>query len=443
MTSRIPGPPAAPADPPPAMPDAPTAVARGLAVAPATPSPVPAAAPAAVGTGAAVAASGAPASAGLGAGPVFGEEDAETLRERLWSAVQARGEHAAVAVCFEALDGGMTAEDVLLDVIGPVQARVGQEWAAGRISVAQEHAATAIHDRVIAAVAHRTPHAPSRTPRNSSGTAPTRVTVACVEGEWHALPARILAEVLRGRGFTVDFLGAQVPTPHLIAHLHQTGPDVVALSSSIPTRLPAAHAAITAVQAIGLPVLAGGAAFGPQGRYARLLGADGWAPDARAAAEILAARLERPAPALPAGVPDAAGRLPHLEDQEYTLVVRSRPQLVKNVLTALEDRLPEMRSYTDQQRDRTTEDIAHIVDFLAASLYTDDPDLFAGFVTWTAGILQARHVPATVLTPALDLLAAELGDFPRALTHLGAAHAALTAFPSRTTAPVPGPGNHA
>ena len=77
-----------------------------------------------------------------------------------------------------------------------------------------------------------------------------------MDGEWHALPARLLSEVLRLRGWQVDFLGAQVPTPHLIAHLHQFGPDAVALSCMIPTRLPTAHAAITACQAAGVSVLA-------------------------------------------------------------------------------------------------------------------------------------------------------------------------------------------
>jgi methanogenic corrinoid protein MtbC1 len=156
---------------------------------------------------------------------------------------------------------------------------VGLEWAANRITVTQEHTATAINDRVIAALAHH----PASLPAVTAG----RVTVACVDGEWHALPARLLAEVLRLRGWQVDFLGAQVPTPHLIAHLHHNGPDAVALSCSIPTRLPTAHAAITASQAVGATVLAGGAAFGPDGRYAYQLGADAWAPDARAAAERL------------------------------------------------------------------------------------------------------------------------------------------------------------
>ncbi|MFD8206788.1 B12-binding domain-containing protein [Streptomyces sp. NPDC059695] len=362
-------------------------------------------------------------------------------RERLWAALEARDEAAAAAAVLDAHDAGTTAEDLLLDVIGPVQARVGGEWAAGRIGVAQEHAATAIQDRVIAALAHRGPRPGPATgaragaresaaagpgARREGGTAPRRVTVACVDGEWHALPARLLAEVLRGRGFLVDYLGAHVPTPHLIAHLHQTGADAVALSASLPVRLPTAHAAVTAVQAIGLPVLVGGAAFGPDGRYALLLGADGWAPDARAAASLLAGGLRRPE-----GAPqDPARELPHLADQEYTLVTRSRTQLIRHVLTALEAAVPAMASYTGRQRERTAEDIAHIVDFLAASLYADDAELFTRFVTWTAGILRARGVPDAALAAALDLLADAQYDFPRARAHLVAGRRSLTRVPA-------------
>ncbi|MBH0246509.1 cobalamin-dependent protein, partial [Streptomyces cavourensis] len=190
----------------------------------------------------------------------------DTLRGDLWAAVTGRDEYRAADLVLTALDAGISAETVLLDVIAPVQARVGRAWQADRLTVAQEHAATAIAERVIAALAHHPAHRPA--PYGG------RITVACVDQEWHALPARLLAEVLTLRGWRVDFLGAQVPTPHLVTHLHNTGADAVALSSSLATRLPTAHSAITACQAVGVPVLAGGAAFGPDGRYARLLGAD-------------------------------------------------------------------------------------------------------------------------------------------------------------------------
>ncbi|MFE5852647.1 B12-binding domain-containing protein [Streptomyces sp. NPDC056500] len=342
-----------------------------------------------------------------------------SLRDRLWTAVTCRDEYRAADIVCAALEGGVSAETVLLDLIAPVQMKVGAEWAANRLSVAQEHAASAITERVIAALAH---HPAVRTPP-----ALGRVTVACVHQEWHVLPARLLAEVLTLRGWQVDFLGAQVPTPHLIAHLHHNGADAVALSSSIPTRLPDAHAAITACQAIGVPVLAGGAAFGPDGRYARLLGANAWAPDARAAAQQLSDGI--PTPSLAAGR-QQIDDLPHLADQEYTLVVRSQGQLVKEVLARLEDVFPAMAAYTAPQRERTAEDIGHIVDFLGAALYTDDDDLFTTFITWTADILTARHVPATQsLHPALTILAAELKDFPRSTRLLDRARLTLDSAP--------------
>lgn len=344
-----------------------------------------------------------------------GAADELVVRERLWGALADRDEYAAAATVFAAMDAGMTPEDVLLQVIAPVQHKVGTEWAANRISVAQEHAATAINDRVIAALAHH----PAGKVQGGGG----RVTLACVDGEWHALPARLLAEVLRLRGWRVDFLGAQVPTPHLIAHLHQHGPDVVALSCSIPTRLPSAHAAIVACQSAGFPVLAGGAAFGHDGRFARRLGADAWAPDARTAHE----RLTRGFPAVrPVRNRQPVDDLPHLVDQEFTMVSRSAAQLVKTTVADLEDRFPAMRAYSTQQHQRTVEDIAHIVDFLTVSLYTDDDALFTDFITWTADILTARGVPAASLRPALDLLAVQLNEFPRSLRLLRAANDALT-----------------
>lgn len=334
--------------------------------------------------------------------------------EELWEAVVRADEITATALVLDALEGGLDAESALLDVIAPVQGRVGEEWAANRLTVAQEHAATAINDRVIAALSR---HPAARTTEYRG-----RVTVACVDGEWHALPARLLAEVLTLRGWRVDYLGAQVPTPHLIAHLHRTGPGVVALSSSIATRLPTAHAAISACRATGVPVLVGGAAFGPDGRYAYLLGADAWAADARGAADRLAQGVEAPLdqPLLP--VDD----LPHLEDQEYTMVARSQSRLVAAALFGLGERVPAVREYTEQQRERTAEDLAHIVDFLAAALYTDDADLFAGFLTWTAGILTARGVPGRSLLPVLDILGDELKDFPRAVRHLRLATARIS-----------------
>ncbi|WP_433292839.1 cobalamin B12-binding domain-containing protein [Actinoplanes sp. CA-030573] len=319
-------------------------------------------------------------------------------------------EYGAVEVVNRLLDAGVPAQRVMMDLIGPTQTRVGELWAANEWSVAREHAATATSERALAAVAARTPVRPTR----------GRITIACVDGEWHALPVRLLAEMLRLDGWRVDFLGPSVPGPHLVTHLHQTGPDAVALSCMIATRLPRAHAAITACRSAGVPVIAGGRGFGPGGRYAQLLGADAWA----AGAEEAVARLS-------AGWPPSSARDPQatafLGDEEYTFVMRERPTLIARSLSSLASAYPAFRQYDERQLDATAEDMGHIVDFLAAALYVSEPAIFTDFVEWTAEVLRARGVPAPALRVGLHTVRAQLTDYPRCLSLVDAGLARITA----------------
>jgi methanogenic corrinoid protein MtbC1 len=311
-------------------------------------------------------------------------------------------EYGAVDVVTELLDDGVPPQRIMTEVIARTQARVGELWAANEWTIAREHAATAISERALAAVAARCSVRPTR----------GRITIACVDGEWHALPVRILAEMLRLDGWRVDFLGASVPGPHLVTHLHQTGPDAVALSCMIPARLPRAHAAVTACRSAGVPVIAGGRGFGPDGRWAQTLGADAWAADAVQAV----ARLDRDWP-------------PRMEDpwvssflgdDEYTYVVRHRGDLIGTALKRLTEAYPAVHRYDQRQHDATAEDMGHIVDFLAAALYVADDRLFIDFVKWTAAVLQARHVPGEALAVGLRLIREQLRDYPTATDYLDA-----------------------
>ncbi|MET0425132.1 MAG: cobalamin-dependent protein [Actinoplanes sp.] len=311
-------------------------------------------------------------------------------------------EHGAVELIDELLDDGAPPQRVLIDLIARSQGRVGELWAANEWSIAREHAATAISERAVATVSARNRVRPTR----------GRVTIACVDGEWHALPVRILAEMLRLDGWRTDFLGANVPGPHLVTHLHQTGPDAVALSCMIPTRLPRAHAAITACRAAGIPVIAGGRGFGPGGRYAQHLGADAWAAGAEEAVDRLAGAWPPPM------------RDPHLSaflgDDEYTYVARHRPDLLTTGMSRLADRYPAMNDYDQRRRDATAEDMAHVVDFLAAALYVNETLIFTDFVEWTDQVLRARGVPSAALRVGLEVVRDQLLDYPTASAMLDA-----------------------
>ncbi|MFG1889385.1 B12-binding domain-containing protein [Micromonospora sp. NPDC049051] len=334
---------------------------------------------------------------------------AEATAAGAWSGyldcLQEADEYAAVEVAVGLLEAGVPAERLLLDLVAPAQAEVGERWARNEWSVAQEHAATHISERVVAAVAAYA------NPRPTRG----RVVVACMDGEWHALPPRLVAEVLRLRGWQVTFLGASVPAPHLVSYLHRHDAHAVALACALPMRLPHAHRMVEACRRVDVPVVVGGRGFGVDGRWARRLGV-AWAPDAPSAADLVADEraLRRVPPA----------ELSHLADDEYTSLGKRRGELIDGALADLSERVPGTRDYTPSQLDFTVSDLGYIVDFLAAALYVDDSSLFTEFVDWLVEILTSRGVPAATLASTLEHYGRVLRDFPRAARFLAAARSA-------------------
>ena len=194
------------------------------------------------------------------------------LGERYLAALL-RGDAAAAAdVVGQAQARGWNVERIYLDVFAPAQVAIGARWRAGTLSVADEHLATEItleemerlRDRVIAR-AHSGRHA----------------VVACIEGEAHALGARMLADFLRIDGWTVDYLGANTPTEDLVEFVIRRRPALVALSVTQAEHVPALRVAAVALRRIPPPprILAGGAAIGRQ--RAPIPGVDAMASDAR------------------------------------------------------------------------------------------------------------------------------------------------------------------
>ncbi|MDI5940681.1 MULTISPECIES: cobalamin B12-binding domain-containing protein [Micromonospora] len=321
-------------------------------------------------------------------------------------ALESADEYAAIETALGLVDAGVPAERVLLELVAPAQVEVGRRWASNAWSVAQEHAATHISERVVAAVAARA------NPRATRG----RIVVACMDGEWHALPPRLVAEVLRLRGWQVTFLGASVPAAHLVSYLHRHDAHAVALACALPMRLPHAYRMVEACRRSDVPVVVGGRGFGRDGRWARRLGV-AWAPDAPGAADLVAdERALRRVPPVD---------LAHLADDEYASLVKRRAALIDSALGDLRARVPGVREYDAVQLDSTVSDLGHIVDFLAAAVFVDDGTLFTEFVEWLTGILVSRGVPAAAVALTLDHLAGELRDFPRAAGFLAGGLALL------------------
>ena len=169
-------------------------------------------------------------------------------QSRALHAAIASGEETAARYQVERLAAGVPVVDLCEQVIAPALQRVGDDWAAGRISIAQEHRASAICERLLAAHARQ----PAGRPH---GTA----VVATPPGERHSLPALMAAACLREDRWLVHHLAADLPVEDVTRLADQVGAGLVVLSSA---RTQTARRAQQAAEVIGatrphLNVLAG------------------------------------------------------------------------------------------------------------------------------------------------------------------------------------------
>ena len=159
--------------------------------------------------------------------------------------------------------GTVSVEVVLTDVLIPYLRELGERWAVGEVTVAQEHfASNLVRGRLLGLAADW-----------GAGGASTAV-LACLPGEAHDLGLIFLGILMARRGWQVTFLGAETPFDtlhHAAARLrpslvvlatvdqtlfHQHADAIAALAASTPVAV-AAPVADAAMAATGAQPLSG------------------------------------------------------------------------------------------------------------------------------------------------------------------------------------------
>ncbi len=190
-----------------------------------------------------------------------------------------RGEHhAAAQLLLDALAGGASVEDLYLRVIQRTQYEIGRLWQINRITVGQEHYCTAASQRAM-----------TQLYATFAGSEPgnRHMVMTCVAGELHEIGPRIVADLFELAGWDTFYLGANTPAASIVRLVAERGPDMLCISASMATQLPAAKALIATVRddarCAGVKILVGGQPFKRSPDLWSRLGADGAAADARSA----------------------------------------------------------------------------------------------------------------------------------------------------------------
>ena len=302
----------------------------------------------------------------------------------------------AISLGLALLANAGSLEELIVDVLAPVQREVGELWETNQWGVADEHAATAVVDGVLGALSLEVP-----APAALRG----HVVVACAEGEHHTLPARMGTEILREAGWDVLFVGGSMPADDLQCIVAEREPDAVLISCTIPVCLPGARRCFAAIAELGLPALGAGAAFGADERRARRLGARGWL-----------------GPGVDLGSLLEDGRMPEIDPwptpPEALVLGLDRPALLAACRAALQERMADATPASRSLIDSTGVDLQYVLGCLTAAVDLGDDEFFEECVVWFSGVLCARDVEPSRLGRALWVIgevleAAGLADAAR------------------------------
>lgn len=165
----------------------------------------------------------------------------DPLQDRLARAVLRFDEREAVDILRQALEIHPV-EDVMASLISRTMVWLGAEWTGGQLSIGVEHFASALFLRQLLLLYSDSPD-PWR---------PGKVLAACAPGDEHQIGLLMVLVGLRRRGWSVRFLGPDLPVseleqaasrlrPHvlLVSATRRPEPDVLSQLAELPLRLPA------------------------------------------------------------------------------------------------------------------------------------------------------------------------------------------------------------
>jgi len=206
--------------------------------------------------------------------------------ETIYAATLNGEAEAAAAEVQEALEEGISAEDILKQACIPAMIKVGELFEIGEVFVPEM------------LIAARAMQATNDVLRPSQVEADVKVlgkiVMGTVAGDLHDIGKNLVGMMLAGAGFEIIDLGTDVSPQKFVEAVEEHKPDIIGMSALLTTTMNSISTTLDALTQAGLrdqvKVLIGGAPV-TQG-FADKVGADGYAADAGSAIRITKALIE-------------------------------------------------------------------------------------------------------------------------------------------------------
>ena len=181
----------------------------------------------------------------------------------------------------ESIDAGESAETILKEGLIPAMDQVGVKFKNSELFIPEVliaaramHAAMSILKPILS---------------KSTSTLAAKIIIGTVKGDLHDIGKNLVIMMLEGGGFEVVDLGIDVPAQKFIESINEHHPQVVGMSALLTTTMREMKNTIQAIEGAGLRrqvrMIVGGAPLTE--KFAREIGADGYAKDATSAVDLV------------------------------------------------------------------------------------------------------------------------------------------------------------
>ena len=206
-------------------------------------------------------------------------------RESFYAALSQGKMEQAKKLTQAALEAGEPPERILKDGLIAAMEQIGIKFKNGEIYIPEVliaaramHAGMAVLKPILS---------------KSTGSMAGKVIIGTVKGDLHDIGKNLVVMMLEGGGFEVVDLGIDVPPEKFIEAIKQHQPQVVGMSALLTTTMKEMKNTLQALEWAGLrdqvKTIVGGAPVTE--KFAKDIGADGYAPDAASAVDAVKALI--------------------------------------------------------------------------------------------------------------------------------------------------------
>ena len=188
----------------------------------------------------------------------------------------------AVKLAQEALQEGVSAQRIYREGLIPGMEVVGKKMQSGEYFIPEVLLSALVMKQALEVIR------PTLTQTKSQSSL-GRVVIGTVQGDLHDIGKNLVIAMLEGAGFDVTDLGVDTPSSKFVTAVKKTNANILGLSALLSVTMVNMKHVIRSLEEAGIrrsvKVIIGGACVSKE--YAKEIGADGYAPDAGSAVDLV------------------------------------------------------------------------------------------------------------------------------------------------------------